>query len=126
MDNPMEEYLRRYPPPAEPEADRDSPPETPPTPAERRPTEATLDLHGCTVDEGKTRLEQFIKASLQAGRTKVLIVHGKGATLGSDSPLRRMVRSYLEQNPYVGKTGIPGNKEGGRGATWAVIRQRSR
>jgi DNA-nicking Smr family endonuclease len=126
MGNPMEEYLRRYPPPSQPEAERDSAPMGPPIPAERRPAEATVDLHGCTVEEGRARLDQFIKASIQAGRSKVLIVHGKGVTPGSDSPLRRMVRDYLEQNPYVGKTGIPGSNEGGRGATWAVIRQRSR
>ncbi len=123
----MDDYLRRYPPPEQPDVarEKDAPGRDHIAPA-RLPVEATLDLHGFTVQDGRDALDRFIHDAVKSGRKKVLIVHGKGQTLTAPSPLRSMVQSYLEMNPCVGATGNPGIKDGGRGATWAVIRQRSR
>lgn len=123
MKNPMEDFLDKYPPPAEPDGERESAVQTiRPVRPERRPIDDTIDLHGLTVEEATQRLDSFIKASVSAGYGKVLIVHGKGSTPESIAPLRRLVQRYLEQNPHVGSTGFADVKDGGRGATWAIIR----
>lgn len=123
----MEEFLDRYPPPERPDADRENnPADVPRSAPSRAPIEDRIDLHGYTVEAAREELDRFIKRSIQAGRGKVLIIHGKGSTPGSEAPLRRMVRGYLEKNPLIGATGVADVRDGGRGATWAMIRQRSR
>ncbi|MFP4151221.1 MAG: Smr/MutS family protein [Alkalispirochaeta sp.] len=127
MTDRMDDYLERYPPPREAGLDRDDEPgrdcrgRSKTAPVERR-----IDLHGATVDDGRRRLDRFVRDAARRGVRKILVIHGTGDTPGELSPLRRMVRQYLEQNPLVGRYGTPDTANGGRGATWAVLRQRSR
>ncbi|TVR66252.1 MAG: hypothetical protein EA427_16465 [Spirochaetaceae bacterium] len=126
----MDAFLQRYPP--TPEVFRDEPDSeaggAPPVPVSPRriPVERTLDLHGCTVEEARIRLDAFIQSALSDRVVKVLIIHGKGNHSDSGSVIRNFVRNYLERNRFVGATGTPSVREGGTGATWAIIRQRSR
>ena len=86
----------------------------------------SIDLHGLTAREAYLHLDRFVRQAVKDRVRKVLIVHGKGNRLGSESVLKKVVREYVEQNPHIGATGTPGAEHGGTGATWAVIRQRSR
>jgi len=127
MIHPMDEFLERYPPPPGAATDRDEEPHTHHGGATgTMPVERRIDLHGATADEGRRRLDRFIRDAVRGRVKKVLVVHGKGDTPGELSPLRRMVRDYLEQNPMVSRYGTPDTANGGIGATWAVLRQRSR
>lgn len=126
-EHPMSFFLDRYPPQNDPERERDSagcvePPRSP----RKLPVEATLDLHGYTREEAAREIDRFIAASLQQGMRKVLFVHGKGLHGEGDAPLRNLTLSILADHPLVGTTGTPGARLGGTGATWAVLRQRSR
>lgn len=123
MKHPMEEYLEKYPP--APDPDRDSDDEGGATVRlrpEKRPIDDTIDLHGMTVEDAERALDAFVKRSVSAGYGKVLIVHGKGTDLGQRAPLRELVQRYVERNPHIGTTGAADVKDGGRGATWAIIR----
>ncbi|MCG8479544.1 MAG: Smr/MutS family protein, partial [Spirochaetales bacterium] len=122
----MEEFLDRYPPPDDFDKDdgsshgrqkRISP--------KKMRIEATIDLHGMTLEEARNALDIFVKQALQNDIRKVLIVHGKGNHPTSEGVIKEMVLHYLERNPSIGATGTPGVRDGGSGATWALIRHRS-
>lgn len=123
MKHPMEDYLDKYPPAPDPDRDRD---DTDGASVrlrpERRSIDDTIDLHGMTVEDAERALDAFVKRAVSAGYGKVLIVHGKGNDLGVKSPLRSLVQRYVERNPHIGTTGSAEVKDGGRGATWAIIR----
>ncbi len=92
----------------------------------RLPIDATVDLHGVTVEEAMIRLEAFIHSGLEAGHTKLLVVHGKGNHSENEPILSASIRSALEADSRVGAFGHPERSLGGRGATWFVLRYRSR
>ena len=92
----------------------------------RMPSERTLDLHGCTVAEAQHQLDYFLRKAQHDKLKKVLIIHGKGKHSPEGSVLREAVRKYLQESSLVGETGKPKRNDGGDGATWAVIRYRSR
>lgn len=68
-----------------------------------------LDLHGLTVDEALSEIEQFLYQ--HSGET-ILIIHGKGTGI-----LKKAVRDFLKENQMVDRiqlgeeSGLPG-KEG--------------
>jgi len=125
----MEDFLKRYPPPPKPDTDREgvgsAKKESRLSPA-KMPVEATIDQHGYTVADARLVLDRFVRTASRRGFHKIVVVHGKGRSPGKISPLRKMVREYLETNPTIGATGTPDVKDGGHGATWAILRQRSR
>ncbi len=84
-----------------------------------------LDLHGLTADEAKERLHGFIQHCCRIGAIKILIIHGKGNHTKGRAVLKPLVRSILETSPYIGDVGTAERRDGGSGATWALIRQRS-
>jgi len=126
--NPMTEWLRRYG-----VVDKDAAAEKA---AEKElhkdrawlldmPYEAQIDLHGLTADEATVRLNQFIGECHRRGLRKVLIIHGKG-NHSEDAPvLSGMVRSFIERDYRLGESGHPDKKDGGKGATWVIIRERT-
>ena len=128
--HPMDVFLERYPPTPDVIRENDltgrgvHPDER--LAPRRLPIERTIDLHGLTLEEAQLQLDRFLLSAQAEGILKVLIVHGKGNHSESMSVLKRFVRDFLEKNPNVGATGTPPIREGGSGATWAVIRQRSR
>jgi DNA-nicking Smr family endonuclease len=125
----MDQFLELYPPKDEALKDTPEREETGsgarPSPR-KMPIERTIDLHGHTLDSARATLDGFIAQAQGAGIRKILIVHGKGLHSGSSGVLRDFVRKYLQKNPSIGATGTPSIRDGGSGATWAVVRQRSR
>jgi len=86
--------------------------------------QATLDLHGSTIDVGVSRLRQFLVESRRLGRRRVLIVHGKGTHSEHGAPLREAVLGEL-LGPASGlvhafASAAPG--DGGEGATYVMLR----
>ena len=122
----MDRLLDRYPPPGDFDKDEAFESQEPRRSPKRLPVERTIDLHGHTAESAVAALDGFIRDALTAGVKKVLIIHGKGSVPGSEGVLKTVVREYLEGSPSVGATGVPGIELGGSGATWALIRQRSR
>ena len=83
----------------------------------------TLDLHGYRVQEALEVTGAFIEGSVDNGYRKVLVIHGKGEN--GHGVLRREIRTYLEQHPMTGTMGYGRGAEGGRGALWVILRERS-
>ena len=87
------------------------------------PIEASLDLHGSTLDEARERLEQFLQSCLTHRIKCVRIVHGKG--LGSKdgaSVLKQTVRRWLSQMRDVKAYTECGEQDGGAGAIQALLK----
>ncbi|MCM1321778.1 MAG: Smr/MutS family protein [Bacteroides sp.] len=125
--NPMEFWLRRYG-----IEDKDAAMEN----AEEKnrlnsrallhsmPYDDTIDLHGLTGDEAWKKLDSFIAACCRRGFCKVLIIHGKGNHSNDTPVLRGMVRTFIEQDSRLGEFGFADNADGGKGATWVIIRKK--
>jgi len=89
------------------------------------PYEAQIDLHGLTADEATVRLDQFVSECYKRGIRKILIIHGKG-NHSEDAPvLSGMVRSFVERDYRLGESGHPDKKDGGKGATWVIVREKT-
>lgn len=89
----------------------------------RMKPQVVLDLHGFNVVSAKVELEDFIKRCKRKKIEKVLIIHGKGLhSDNNESVLRTTVKNYLMGNSDIGEIGHPSEKEGGCGATWAIIK----
>lgn len=88
--------------------------------------QARLDLHGQTAEEAELLLDIFIRDSVRQGLSKVQIIHGKGNHTPAEPVLPRLVRRYIEQSPHCGEFGYAQGNEGGKGAVWVTLRQRSR
>jgi len=92
----------------------------------RLPVDDTLDVHGLTTEEATLLLDAFIDKGLKEGHTKLLVVHGKGNHSEDEPVLSKAVRDVLETDSRVGTFGHPERSLGGRGATWFIVRYRSR
>jgi DNA-nicking Smr family endonuclease len=90
------------------------------------PPEEEIDLHGMTRDQALRSLEGFLRDCVKRGKRKVLVVHGKGNHSREGAVLRKTVHDYLCSSPLTGETGHPGRELGGRGATWALLRAKSK
>lgn len=90
------------------------------------PPQATIDLHGKTVEQAHAALRQFLAESRDQGLEKVLIVHGKGnhSPSGREAVLSGLVRRVLEECEWTGESGFADRNHGGAGATWVVLRRR--
>lgn len=62
------------------------------------PVQATLDLHGCTVEDARNRMDVFLQACIEHRLRCVRIVHGKGYGSRNGTPvLKEAVRRWLAQ-----------------------------
>ncbi len=84
--------------------------------------EDEIDLHGKTTVEAEILLSGFIKESKRNGLRKVLIIHGKGNHSQNGPVLSSLVKRYLETSSMCGETGSPDKRDGGRGATWVILK----
>lgn len=89
------------------------------------PYEAQIDLHGLTAEEATIRLDQFVGECYKRGIRKVLIIHGKGNHSEDTPVLSGMVRSFIERDYRLGESGHPDKKDGGKGATWVILREKT-
>ncbi len=85
--------------------------------------EARIDLHQMTRDEAWSALESFVNDCERRGLKKILIIHGKGQhSHGSDPVLGPMVKTFIEQDKRLGRSGHPDRNHGGNGATWVILK----
>lgn len=124
--NPMELWLRRYG-----TVDKDSMAEKEEARLKYQSrsnlvamkSEARIDLHGLKQDEAWQRLGTFVTECECKGIKKIMIVHGKGIhTHGTDPVLGELVRRFIEADKRLGTSGHPEASEGGKGATWVILK----
>jgi DNA-nicking Smr family endonuclease len=95
----------------------------------RKNPDDSIDLHGLTRDLAWTALQTFFENSRAKGHEKLLIIHGKGnhqsngETVQTESTLRELSRSFIEQCAFAGESGYSPAKEGGSGATWVILKE---
>ena len=90
------------------------------------PYEATIDLHGLTTAEANARLDSFVAECRKRGLRKILIIHGKGNHSETGPVLSGLVRSFIERDWRLGESGHPDKYDGGKGATWVIIRKKEK
>lgn len=92
----------------------------------RLPIEGKVDLHGLTQSEAHSLLLSFLHRAYADGRRHVLVVTGKGSSLGSDGVLRRAVPSWLATPSFralVGGFEPASRRHGGGGAIYIRLRR---
>lgn len=80
---------------------------------------ATLDLHGCTLESAEEALEDFLNECLEQQYRHLLIIHGKGTL----AILKNHVRRYLEDHPQVLAFCSAKPKDGGTGAVYVLLKR---
>ena len=82
-----------------------------------------LDLHGCTRDEARNHVSQFIAACMANGHRCVRIVHGKGLrSPGREPVLKKLVLGWLSQKKEVLAFCQARPVEGGAGAVIVLLK----
>lgn len=88
------------------------------------PWQATLDLHGCTVDQAREAVLDILHQARDAGVQILRVVHGKGRQ-GEAALLKTCVNGWLQQMPEVlGFCSCP-PKDGGTGALYVLLKRSS-
>lgn len=89
--------------------------------------EGKVDLHGLTQSEAHALLLSFLHRAHADGRRHVLVVTGKGASLGSEGVLRRAVPGWFATAPFralVSAHEPAASRHGGSGALYVRLRRR--
>ncbi len=92
----------------------------------RLPIEGKLDLHGLTQSDAHALLLSFLHQARDAGRRHVLVVTGKGSSMGSEGVLRRVVPQWLGTGAFRGLVSAyedAGRPHGGHGAIYVRLRR---
>ena len=86
--------------------------------------EATVDLHGSTIEPAIAQLKQFLFESRRLGMRCVLVVHGKGTHSEHGAPLREAVLNQLlgPLSGLVHAFASASPADGGSGATYVMLR----
>ena len=85
--------------------------------------EATLDMHGLSVDEARDCLAEFIDDCRRHHLRTVLIIHGKGyRSSGARPVLKTMVNNWLRQHDAVMAFSSARPTDGGSGALYVVLK----
>lgn len=95
----------------------------------RLPIEGKVDLHGLTQREAHSLLLSFLRRAQEDGRRHVLVVTGKGTSLGSEGVLRRAVPGWLATPPFrllVSGHEWAATRHGGAGALYVRLRRSER
>ncbi|MCG6113564.1 MAG: Smr/MutS family protein [Mesorhizobium sp.] len=92
----------------------------------RVPIEGKVDLHGLTQREAHGLLLSFLSQARAAGRRHVLVVTGKGSSMGSEGILRRAVPQWFATAAFRGL--VSGYEDasrghGGSGALYVRLRR---
>lgn len=88
--------------------------------------EGKVDLHGMTQSQAHALLLSFLRRAHADGRRHVLVVTGKGTSLGSDGVLRRAVPGWLATPPFrslVSAHEPAAIRHGGTGALYVRLRR---
>ncbi|MBB4075981.1 DNA-nicking Smr family endonuclease [Bartonella fuyuanensis] len=92
----------------------------------RYPLEACLDLHGYMQEEAYSFLKKFLQSSQQNGLRYVLVITGKGRSIGSNGALYRFVPYWLSTPAfryYVHAFEKAARQHGGEGALYIWLRR---
>ena len=87
------------------------------------PVQASLDLHGHSIDDARRALQEFLHEAVQRKLRCVLVIHGKGLnSRGDEAILRKLARHWLLQHSRVlGFCPAPGGA-GGNGAVMVLLK----
>jgi len=86
--------------------------------------QATIDLHGYTVNEARGQLSEFLKHARERRHLCVRIIHGKGRKNATQSPrLKPAVNQWLQRNKGVLAFCSARDSDGGTGAVYALLRR---
>ncbi len=94
----------------------------------RLPLEARVDLHGMTQGEAHALLLGFLHRAHAMGIRHVLVITGKGSSLGSEGVLRKAVPAWFATpsfRPLVGGYEFAARHHGGAGALYVRLRRQS-
>jgi DNA-nicking Smr family endonuclease len=89
--------------------------------------QAFVDLHGLLVEDAKEVFERFLKWAVTAGKTGVLIVHGRGLSSPTEPVLKKKVVDWMTHGPWrkwVVAYSSARTCDGGAGATYVLLRKR--
>lgn len=87
-------------------------------------SEATLDLHGRTLDEAGVLLARFLQMSLDDGKRCIRVVHGKGHRSEAGRPvLKSQVNQWLRDHPAVLAFCSAAPQDGGAGAVYILLKK---
>lgn len=92
----------------------------------RLPIEARIDLHGMTQGEAHALLLSFLRRAHMLGVRHVLVITGKGSSLGSDGVLRKAVPDWFATPAFrslVGGFESAARGHGGAGALYVRLRR---
>jgi len=97
----------------------------------RKKPDAVIDLHGFNCEEAWIAMQTFFNDGYQQGLEKLLVIHGKGSHCSDtvknfqlkEGALRELVRRFIEGCPFAGESGYSSSREGGRGATWVILKE---
>lgn len=91
---------------------------------ERFVAQDQIDLHGCTVEQARSRLLEFIESCGRAGHTRVRIIHGKGYRSRDKYPaLKNLVDALLREQSQVLAYRPAGKTDGGAGAVRVLLKR---
>jgi DNA-nicking Smr family endonuclease len=93
----------------------------------RVPIDGKIDLHGMTQSEAYGTLLSFLHNAYAHGRRHVLVVTGRGASMGSDGILRRQVPQWFATPAFRGLVSAhedAARHHGGQGALYVRLRRR--
>jgi len=77
----------------------------------------TLDVRGHDGDDAVAALEAYLDRAALSGQNHVIVVHGHGT-----GALRKRIRAYLDDSPYVARWAPGTPRQGGDGASVVELR----
>ncbi len=80
-------------------------------------TSPTVDLRGQTGDDSLAVVEAALDRAALAGQSHLMVVHGHGT-----GALRKRIRGYLEDSPYVARWAPGTSRQGGDGVSVVELR----
>jgi DNA-nicking Smr family endonuclease len=87
-------------------------------------TTVTLDLHGCSVEDGIFVLRRTLQEALRRGRTKVDVIHGSSTSLHSrhSRTIKNELMDRLQRGAFSEWTsGHTTDASGGRTSLWIYL-----
>jgi DNA-nicking Smr family endonuclease len=91
------------------------------------PIDGRVDLHGLTQSEAHLLLLSFLHRAYLENRRYVLVITGKGSSIGSDGVLRRVVPGWMAAPPFRAIVSAHENAarhHGGAGALYVRLKRR--
>ncbi|TCT44670.1 Smr/MutS family protein [Martelella mediterranea] len=91
--------------------------------------DAKIDLHGLFQDEAHALLYAFLTRSHSRGHRHVLVITGKGTSLGSEGVLKRSVPLWFslpEFRPLISSYETAARHHGGEGALYVRLARKNR